>query len=363
MPYLERCDFAQLPVSKPTVAKSLFAALFLPLTGRLAGAAAARRAGGGECRLVGAWPRKGSWSRKTAVLLCNVGASSSSCCDTSSYASPCGLSSRACLVDEGCVKDHTFFGSLPVWAVMLEEIFGYDALPAAEQVDAALAAVLEKSGRGPGRALLARLRSLDATQNAVQAPAATSGSCGVCGRPATTRLIETPRVGEQLAQTGRSCLGAADVASPGTFLVVFAAMTQTARRKANQLEGRLALVQGERDRLQAQRQPANPLSLSSTAFSAQVDTLRQRVHDSDEALAEAVRNNEALRQQMEVQRLDAQTANEQDLKLCREMFQQRMDSQAGHHQAEEVDLRSRIRGLEEQPSPKFWASRQISEKP
>ena len=120
MPYLERCDFAQLPVSKPTVAKSLFAALFLPLTGRLAGAAAARRAGGGECRLVGAWPRKGSWSRKTAVLLCNVGASSSSCCDTSSYASPCGLSSRACLVDEGCVKDHTFFGSLPVWAVMLE---------------------------------------------------------------------------------------------------------------------------------------------------------------------------------------------------------------------------------------------------
>eukprot|EP00439_Symbiodinium_sp_Y106_P062030 s279_g9.t1 len=314
MPYLERCDFAQLPVSKPTVAKSLFAALFLPLTGRLAGAAAARRAGGGECRLVGAWPRKGSWSRKTAVLLCNVGASSSSCCDTSSYASPCGLSSRACLVDEGCVKDHTFFGSLPVWAVMLEEIFGYDALPAAEQVDAALAAVLEKSGRGPGRALLARLRSLDATQNV--------------GPPAFRR-----------------------------------AMTQTARRKANQLEGRLALVQGERDRLQAQRQPANPLSLSSTAFSAQVDTLRQRVHDSDEALAEAVRNNEALRQQMEVQRLDAQTANEQDLKLCREMFQQRMDSQAGHHQAEEVDLRSRIRGLEEQPSPKFWASRQISEKP
>jgi len=108
------------------------------------------------------------------------------------------------------------------------------------------------------------------------------------------------------------------------------AMTQTARRKANQLEGRLALVQGERDRLQAT-----------------VDTLRQRVHDSDEALAEAVRNNEALRQQMEVQRLDAQTANEQDLKLCREMFQQRMDSQAGHHQAEEVDLRSRIRGLED----------------
>lgn len=96
------------------------------------------------------------------------------------------------------------------------------------------------------------------------------------------------------------------------------------------VEGRLALVQGERDRLQAT-----------------VDTLRQRVHDSDEALAEAVRNNEALRQQMEVQRLDAQTANEQDLKLCREMFQQRMDSQAGHHQAEEVDLRSRIRGLED----------------
>lgn len=67
-----------------------------------------------------------------------------------------------------------------------EEIFGYDALPAAEQVDTVLAAVLEKSGRGPGRALLARLRSLDAKQKAVQAPA-TSGSCGVCGRPATTR--------------------------------------------------------------------------------------------------------------------------------------------------------------------------------
>ncbi|CAE7554667.1 unnamed protein product [Symbiodinium natans] len=234
-----------------------------------------------------------------------------------------------CYCDEACWAVHSQYARGPglerlldsmlsFAAVPKEEIFGFDALPPAEKADVALAAVLEQSGRGPGRTLLARLRSLDAAQGVEKkAPVPSAGGgCGVCGRPATTRS-ET-----LVARTSQGMRGTAEEK--------FAAMIQTARRKASQLEGRLALVQGERDRLQAS-----------------VDTLRQRVHDSDEALGEAVRSNEALRQQMEVQRLDAQTANEQDLKLCREMFQQRMDTQAGHHQAEQVDLRSRIRGLED----------------
>jgi len=65
------------------------------------------------------------------------------------------------------------------------------------------------------------------------------------------------------------------------------AMMQTARRKSLQLEAHLAQAEGERDRLQA------------TA-----ETLRQQIRESDEALGEAVRSNEALREQMEVQRLE-----------------------------------------------------------
>ena len=43
------------------------------------------------------------------------------------------------------------------------------------------------------------------------------------------------------------------------------------------------------------------------------ESLKAQVQESDEALAEAVRSNEALREQMELQRLDAQTTNERDL--------------------------------------------------
>eukprot|EP00929_Paragymnodinium_shiwhaense_P015623 TRINITY_DN123722_c0_g1_i1.p1 TRINITY_DN123722_c0_g1~~TRINITY_DN123722_c0_g1_i1.p1 ORF type:complete len:882 (+),score=310.46 TRINITY_DN123722_c0_g1_i1:118-2763(+) len=108
------------------------------------------------------------------------------------------------------------------------------------------------------------------------------------------------------------------------------AMIQTARRKVLQLESRLAQAEGERDRLQ----------LSA-------DTLRQQIRESDEALGEAVRSNEALREQMEVQRLDAQSANERDLKLCREMFERRLELAAQSHEAEQGDLAKRTRTLEE----------------
>merc|ERR1719386_386407 len=95
---------------------------------------------------------------------------------------------------------------------------------------------------------------------------------------------------------------------------------QTARRKGLQLESHLSQAECERDRLQAQ-----------------ADTLRQQIRESDEALGEAVRANEALREQMEVQRLDSYAGNERDLKLCREMFEKRGEDAAQHHTAEKRD--------------------------
>jgi len=108
------------------------------------------------------------------------------------------------------------------------------------------------------------------------------------------------------------------------------ATMQTARRKALQLESHLAQAEGERDRLQA------------TA-----DSLRQQIRESDEALGEAVRSNEALREQMELQRLDAQSASERDLKLCREMFERRAEVQAQSHMQAQADVARQIRALEE----------------
>merc|ERR1719247_4105131 len=108
------------------------------------------------------------------------------------------------------------------------------------------------------------------------------------------------------------------------------AMTQTARRRGLQLESRLAHGEQERERLQA------------TA-----DTLRQQIRESDEALSEAVRSNEALREQMEVQRLDSQSANERDLKTCREMFEKRLEVTAQGYVSEQNELAKRIKGLEE----------------
>merc|ERR1719386_183825 len=92
---------------------------------------------------------------------------------------------------------------------------------------------------------------------------------------------------------------------------------QTARRKGLQLESHLTQAENERDRLQAQ-----------------ADTLRQQIRESDEALTEAVRSNEALREQMEVQRLDSHAGNERDLKLCREMFDNKANIAAQNHTAE-----------------------------
>jgi len=108
------------------------------------------------------------------------------------------------------------------------------------------------------------------------------------------------------------------------------AMMQTARRKGMQLEAHLAQAEGERDRLQA------------TA-----EALRQQIRESDEALGEAVRSNEALREQMEVQRLDSQAANERELKLCRDMFEKRLEVTAQGYIQEQNDLAKRIRSFEE----------------
>eukprot|EP00927_Polykrikos_kofoidii_P001575 TRINITY_DN1059_c1_g1_i1.p1 TRINITY_DN1059_c1_g1~~TRINITY_DN1059_c1_g1_i1.p1 ORF type:complete len:935 (-),score=252.86 TRINITY_DN1059_c1_g1_i1:150-2882(-) len=108
------------------------------------------------------------------------------------------------------------------------------------------------------------------------------------------------------------------------------AMMQTSRRKVLQLESRAAQGEGERERLQ---------SLA--------DTLRQQIRESDEALGEAVRSNESLREQMEVQRLDAHSANERDLKLCREMYQRRLGLAAQQHLNDQGELGKRIRSLED----------------
>lgn len=108
------------------------------------------------------------------------------------------------------------------------------------------------------------------------------------------------------------------------------AARQTARRKAVQLQSHLAQVEGQRDRLHGV-----------------AETLRQHIRESDEALGDAVRSNEALREQMEVQRLDSQGANERDLKLCREMYGKKLETtRQGQHQ-EEQDLARRIKMLEE----------------
>jgi len=109
------------------------------------------------------------------------------------------------------------------------------------------------------------------------------------------------------------------------------AMMQTARRKGLQLEAHLAQAEAERDRLQ---------------YTA--DTLRQQIRESDEALSEAVRSNEALREQMEIQRLDAQSANERDLKTCRDMFEKRLEVTAQGYVAEQQELAKRIKTYEEQ---------------
>jgi len=108
------------------------------------------------------------------------------------------------------------------------------------------------------------------------------------------------------------------------------ASMQTARRRTLQLESRLAQAEGERDRL------------VTTS-----DALRQQIRESDEALADAVRGNEALREHMEVQRLDAQSASERDLKLCREMFERQAEVQGQAHRQAQADLARQCRALEE----------------
>lgn len=113
-------------------------------------------------------------------------------------------------------------------------------------------------------------------------------------------------------------------------LTVREAALHSAQRMTVQLEARLANAQSDRDRLQAS-----------------VETLRQQVKLSDEALAEAVKSNEALREQMEIQRIDAQSASERELRLWREKFQQHLEDQEAQHQVEQVDLARRVQTLEE----------------
>jgi len=64
-------------------------------------------------------------------------------------------------------------------------------------------------------------------------------------------------------------------------------------------------------------------------------------------LGEAVRGNEALREQMEVQRLDAQAAGDRDLRLCREMYERRMETQAHNHTQAHADLGRQVKATEE----------------
>lgn len=108
------------------------------------------------------------------------------------------------------------------------------------------------------------------------------------------------------------------------------AMMQTARRKGLQLESHLSQAECERDRLQGQ-----------------ADTLRQQIRESDEALGEAVRANEALREQMEVQRLESHNANERDLKTCRDMYERRLEVTAQGYISEQQELNKRIKSYEE----------------
>ncbi|CAE7608769.1 unnamed protein product [Symbiodinium sp. CCMP2592] len=231
-----------------------------------------------------------------------------------------------------------------------EEIFGYDALPAAEQVDAALAAVLEKSGRGPGGidgigGFLDREEGLEiASLKCYGAQAGTTQEPG-CKAERLPPSISQGRAGSscdfwELWRVRPSShykvrfwdtLGSLRAADVVSFCYVEASVPPPAPAEPD---------------YPWQSQKREPRSEALLARASQdlrgsaVDTLRQRVHDSDEAnfwdavwelaeaLAEAVRNNEArlapsefgcvqtprpreaLRQQMEVQRLDAQTANE-----------------------------------------------------
>ncbi|CAJ1409697.1 unnamed protein product [Effrenium voratum] len=184
-----------------------------------------------------------------------------------------------------------------------EEIFGYAALPAEEKVDAVLAAALAASGRGEGRQLLKRLRGLDQD---LPAPASPQRACAVCGRPATTRCGRC----RELALCGAEC----QRRSWPEHRKICVAELQSSRRQSNQTE---------------------------------VDNLRQQVKGSDEALADAIKSNEALREQMELQRLDAQTACERDLKMWRDKFQQHLEDQEEQHRVEQAEVARRIKALEE----------------
>mmetsp|Transcript_741 Transcript_741/g.1553 ORF Transcript_741/g.1553 Transcript_741/m.1553 type:complete len:943 (-) Transcript_741:140-2968(-) len=113
-------------------------------------------------------------------------------------------------------------------------------------------------------------------------------------------------------------------------IALLEAKTQTARRRVLQLEAQLSQAESDRDRLQ------------STA-----EELREQIRQSDQALAEAVRCNEALREQMEVQRQESHDANDRDLKICREMYDKRLEAAAQGANAEQADLAKKIRIMEE----------------
>lgn len=113
-------------------------------------------------------------------------------------------------------------------------------------------------------------------------------------------------------------------------VALFEAMTQTARTRGLSLEAAVAQKEGERARL------------TDTS-----DSLVQQIRESDEALGEAVRSNEALREQMEVQRLDSHAANERDLKLCRDMYEKRLEVAGQNYSVEMSELHQRIHQLEE----------------
>lgn len=119
---------------------------------------------------------------------------------------------------------------------------------------------------------------------------------------------------------------------------------ETLLRETAQLE---IAVQTAKRQQECHERKSNDREAERARLTATVDSLKVQIRESDDALGEAVRNNEALREQMEVQRLDAHTANERDLKLCREMFEKRIETLHNSIAGERGDFHKKMRSLEE----------------
>ncbi|CAJ1427814.1 unnamed protein product [Effrenium voratum] len=257
-----------------------------------------------------------------------------------------------------------------------EEIFGYAALPAEEKVDAVLAAALAASGRGEGRQLLKRLRGLDQD---LPAPASPQRACAVCGRPATTRCGRC----RELALCGAECQRRSWPEHRKICVAKKRAELQSSRRQSNQTEGRLSLASALRAlawppesqrtgvvalrggqfggilwQIPSQQGPWRRLSLSYfdlgrgrpltsrlielSARVEVVDNLRQQVKGSDEALADAIKSNEARRPgRGPAGHFESKWScsvwmrRRRDLKMWRDKFQQHLEDQEEQHRVEQ----------------------------